>query len=172
MKNKSFSQIKFNIAIASIAVIFVGAVVYVPVLFFESKNREVQVVYKNVPVPVFITTGIPATEENQNIVSLPDEDNSPVVMSPRTELTITKNLQMGDNDPEVKALQEFLNSRGFLVAESGPGSPGNETTLFGAGTKDAVIRFQEAYADILLAPVGLTAGTGIVGELTRNLINS
>jgi len=36
---------------------------------------------------------------------------------------------------DVKKLQEFLNTNGFKLADSGPGSPGNETTFFGSLTR-------------------------------------
>jgi hypothetical protein len=65
-----------------------------------------------------------------------------------------------------------LNKRGFIVAESGNGSPGQESDLFGPGTAKALKKFQEAYAEILLKPYGLKEGTGYLGEITRNFINS
>lgn len=43
---------------------------------------------------------------------------------------------------EVKGLQMFLNSHGFPVAATGPGSLGNETTKFGALTRRALCKFQ------------------------------
>lgn len=42
----------------------------------------------------------------------------------------------------VKALQIFLNTHGFQIAASGPGSPGNETTKLGALTRSALCKFQ------------------------------
>lgn len=180
MKDKSFSKIKSNIAISGIITIFIGAIVYVPALNFSTK-KETQVVYKNVPYPVFISV---RPTENQNIsettsedsVSLPEFDS---VESPSGEQStlaqpglLTKDLKIGDTDPEVKILQEFLNQNGFVVAEFGAGSPGQETQFFGRGTKDALIRFQEANKATILSPFGLEFGTGVLGEATRNLINS
>lgn len=71
------------------------------------------------------------------------------------------NIRINSVGPEVKALQIFLNENGFLVAESGPGSKGNETEFFGEKTRDAVIRFQEAN-DIILQRVEIynNKGTG------------
>lgn len=87
------------------------------------------------------------------------------------QYVFTKYLKLGTVDPEVKQLQQYLNARGFTVAKSGPGSPGNETTMFGSLTKQAVIKFQEKYASEILAPAGFKKGTGIVAEYTRKKLN-
>ncbi len=69
-------------------------------------------------------------------------------------------------------LQIFLNSDSDTkVADSGPGSPGNETTKFGFLTKRAAIKFQEKYAEEILTPIGLIKGTGKVGLMTLDKIN-
>lgn len=72
--------------------------------------------------------------------------------------TFTGNLSLNQENPEVKMLQQFLNTHGFIVASSGLGSPGNESTFFGAKTYSALIEFQKS--------VGLPA-TGWFGPLTR-----
>jgi peptidoglycan hydrolase-like protein with peptidoglycan-binding domain len=55
-------------------------------------------------------------------------------------------------------LQQWLNAHGFVIAATGPGSPGNETTTFGILTDKALIKFQRSQ--------GLPA-TGYLGPLTR-----
>jgi hypothetical protein len=84
----------------------------------------------------------------------------------------TRVLRLGDSGSDVKKLQEFLNAKGFTVSQSGPGSAGNETTFFGRATEAAVKKFQEAYADQILTPLGLKSGTGIFGAATRKMANS
>lgn len=75
-----------------------------------------------------------------------------------------KNLSVGSIGEEVKLLQQFLNSKGFMVAESGPGSLGNETTKFGALTKKALAKYQ--------ASVGISPASGLFGPITRAYLKS
>ena len=86
--------------------------------------------------------------------------------------TFSSNLSQGSHNSEVKALQQFLNTHGFPIALSGPGSLGNETDYFGKLTTFALIKFQEFYANQILKPLGLSKGTGIFGAATRNFIKS
>ena len=80
---------------------------------------------------------------------------------------ITSNLSLGSRGPSVKVLQQFLNTHGFVIASSGPGSPGNETETMGSLTLQAVRKFQEKYG---IAKSGDT-GYGVVGPKTRAKIN-
>ncbi|MDE1924677.1 MAG: peptidoglycan-binding protein [Patescibacteria group bacterium] len=89
-----------------------------------------------------------------------------------SQTVFTRTLKQGMTGADVKALQVFLNSNGFIIATSGTGSIGNETTYFGSGTKKALIRFQNAHAADILTPNGLTQGSGIFGPATIKLVNS
>lgn len=90
---------------------------------------------------------------------------SVVPLKPITPVTtlFTKNLSVGDVGQDVLNLQKYLNSHGFIIASSGPGSPGYETTSFGPQTEKALKKFQ--------ASNGLPS-TGYFGPQTRSFINS
>ncbi len=75
----------------------------------------------------------------------------------------SRNLASGMRGDDVRQLQQTLNRLGFIVALSGPGSEGQETTLFGGGTRAAVIAFQRAR---LINPA-----VGYVGVKTRAALN-
>src|SRR3989344_2052478 len=86
--------------------------------------------------------------------------------------TFTRNHSMGNSGGEVMAIQKFLNSvDGTQLATTGAGSPGNETSYFGSITKAAVVKFQNKFAAEVLAPVGLSAGTGYWGPSSRAKAN-
>ena len=77
-------------------------------------------------------------------------------------------IKVGSRGDSVKKLQEFLNrDLTTRIAETGPGSLGNETTFYGNATKNAVGRFQEKYD---IAKSG-DAGYGYVGPKTRAKLN-
>lgn len=82
------------------------------------------------------------------------------------------NLHRGNSHDDVLRLQQYLNSSGFLLAESGPGSMGNETNYFGPLTQEAVRAFQEYYGVQILSPLSLIFGTGNFFSFTRNFINN
>lgn len=87
--------------------------------------------------------------------------------------TFSRNLKIGLYGDDVRQLQILLNSNpNTLVSQFGAGSPGQETGYFGPATRRAVISFQEMYSLETLSPVGLTRGTGFVGPLTINKLNS
>lgn len=87
--------------------------------------------------------------------------------------TFLRNLKQGDSGQDVLELQKALNiNASTRVSVSGAGSPGQETTYFGNATRKAVIAFQELYMNEVLYPAGLLKGTGFVGVLTRQKLNS
>ena len=73
--------------------------------------------------------------------------------------TFARNLELGMSGADVKALQVYLNTHGYVVSSSGPGSVGNETSKFGGATRAAVIKFQKA--------MGITPAVGYFGPKTR-----
>jgi len=56
--------------------------------------------------------------------------------------SFSRDLTVGSSGADVKALQQFLNAHGAMVSGSGAGSPGNESTYFGALTKAALAQYQ------------------------------
>ncbi len=62
-----------------------------------------------------------------------------------SEVLFPRELMLRMNGTDVKNLQLFLNSAGFLIAKEGPGALGKETTYFGPLTEGALIQFQKTF---------------------------
>jgi len=102
---------------------------------------------------------------------LPSYNFSPSTGKPCTHTNTTtdkfiflNNLSKNMNHPDVKELQKYLNSHGFPVSSSGPGSIGNETTYFGTLTQNALIQFQKSKS--------ITPSSGFFGPITRGVVNN
>lgn len=86
-----------------------------------------------------------------------------MIYGPENENNFNRNLAFGMVGDDVRDLQTYLNNNGFELAQSGFGSPGNETRYFGTLTLNAVIRFQQAN--------DINPASGFVGLLTRAVLN-
>jgi peptidoglycan hydrolase-like protein with peptidoglycan-binding domain len=84
------------------------------------------------------------------------------ITSSSSSYAFTRDLTLGDTGPDVQALQTYLNAQGFLVASTGPGSPGHETDYFGPETQAALAAFQKAH--------GINPPEGYFGPITRSFI--
>src|SRR3989344_319891 len=78
---------------------------------------------------------------------------------------IQHDLQIGSKGEDVTKLQQCLAKDKEVYPE------GTVSGTFGPSTRQAVIKFQEKYADEILKPIGLTAGTGKAGQGTRDVLN-
>ena len=83
----------------------------------------------------------------------------------------TQTLKPSDKGETARNLQRFLNQHGFIVAEAGVGSPGQESDYYGPLTQKAVARYQEAYGAYVLAPTGASDGSGIFGQYSLAYAN-
>ncbi len=75
-----------------------------------------------------------------------------------TDCGFTRDLTTGSSGEDVRCLQKYLNGAGYVIAASGVGAPGQETTLYGGLTSVAVKKWQAAN--------GLSA-SGSFGPLSR-----
>jgi len=73
-------------------------------------------------------------------------------------------LALNSEGADVKALQKYLNAKGYVIAVKGPGSNGNETARFGILTQKALARFQKAN--------NISPAIGFFGPITRAFINN
>ena len=76
------------------------------------------------------------------------------------------NLKYDDKGDQAELLQTWLAKDTAVYPE------GIVSGWFGPLTKSAVIRFQEKYSEDVLAPYGLSQGTGFVGKTTRAKLNT
>ncbi len=78
---------------------------------------------------------------------------------PRPKYTFTKILRFGNQNPEVKVMQQLLISENLLPADMASG-------YFGGRTLAAVNAFQIKYANDILVPLGLDTPTGNWGSMS------
>lgn len=112
-----------------------------------------------------------STQQDNPISTSADGDNgqgkeavnvSISIVPPPLASVFTRNLKMGDYGDDVMELQKLLNNKGFLVAQSGFGSKGNESRYFGQKTKYALSKYQ---ANFKISP-----SLGYFGPITRKFI--
>jgi peptide/nickel transport system substrate-binding protein len=94
-----------------------------------------------------------------------ERDGQLVEIKKAETMHFSSTLTSGSKGKTVEYLQECLSGLEGIYPEA------EITGFFGAKTKEAVIRFQEKYADEILKPAGLTNGNGRVGPGTRKKLN-
>jgi peptidoglycan hydrolase-like protein with peptidoglycan-binding domain len=129
---------------------------------------------ENPPVEIITSTVIENSILESTSADLIIENISPVIVETSTipisgevlgvsTFVFNKNLGFGDRNSDVIELQKRLTNEGLFTAST--------TGYFGTTTKNAVIKYQEKYTSEILAPLGLTKGTGFVGIHTRGKLN-
>ncbi len=113
--------------------------------------------YKNtygIDIGSFVTRRATSSETNGTNINITSNSQC---------YSFSNNLSFGNSGNDVFALSYALKQGGFL----------NQTTsTFDSTVMTAVKRFQEAHATEILSILGLTQGTGVVGEKTRAYLNS
>lgn len=110
-------------------------------------------------LPNYKYTGSRAGEK---AASTANAETRPLPPSSQIYKAPTRNLEKGMIHEDVRMLQKILNSKGFIIAKSGPGSPGNETNIFGGLTQTALASFQKSKK--------ITPSVGYFGPKTRAAI--
>ena len=122
-----------------------------------------------------VATSTNATTNNNSATSGLLGQKQIFIGSTGTPYVFTKTLSLGSSGPsvssglnssdqDVKKLQIFLNTTGFVISKTGLGSRGKETNTYGPATKNAVLKFQTA--------VGIKNPNGIFGPATRAKVNA
>ncbi len=94
------------------------------------------------------------------VIDLPNEVPTP----DKPKWTGKRDLKVGSKGKDVETLQVILAREGCYDFDKFTG-------YFGGITKAGVIRLQNKYANEILKPVGLTKGTGLVYNSTRNWLD-
>ena len=104
----------------------------VDVLMSATGARYVQTGVQGAPIPAPLG-GASGGNDNGPVVSIPTASATPTPTPPAGSPTscmaptFTVTLGLGARSPQVKSLQRFLNAKGYIIASTGDGSPGNET---------------------------------------------
>lgn len=92
--------------------------------------------------PVHVSSSIPlVVTTSTNALPILEHPTSSPACPP---MIFTTDLALDAVSPDVQRLQIFLNKRGNVIARTGLGSPGHESTYYGPATKRAVAAFQRA----------------------------
>ena len=158
-----------NYATSSISVTVTNAVAVVAKPSVGSGGIVSGVFSYGFPVPPALAN---APSQPTSNAAAPASASQGTAKAPAAAFSFQKNLSYRMTSTDVQKLQKYLNSHGYILAKTGPGSPGKETTYFGAALRDALIRFQNAHAAQILKPSGLTKGNGVFGPDTRAYVNS
>ena len=152
------------IALSATTVVWLsGASMLVPVAFAQSTTDEIASLQALITQLTSQLSALQGTSGTAVTVTAPASS---------VACSFTRNLTVGSQGADVKCLQQYLNGAGFSLASSGAGSPGNETMYFGPITRAAVVKWQDANAAGVLAPVGLAKGTGFFGPSSRSYFSS
>jgi len=122
-------------------------------------------------VRYFSTTGMSSHTLTQLIDYRPTSAASAPVAPVKKPILFTRMLKQGHKGEDVKRLQQLMNANGCVLAKTGPGSKGKETTIFGPIMFKAIKTCQEKNSSVLLKPVKLQKGTGVFGDLMRGWAN-
>ncbi len=82
----------------------------------------------------------------------------------KNNFVFTRDLHTGMSGEDVRQLQIYLNSTGFVLATLGPGSSGKETLKFGMLTRKALINFQRKNK--------IYPAIGYFGPITKKVIRA
>ncbi len=134
-----------------------------PTITFTVRTRDLDATVPPAitPPPANPPALTPVQTEYIRLTYVPTTDN----VERNIPTSFSKQLKLDDNDPEVALLQKTLNLLGYVIADSGPGSAGNETSKFGEQTREALIKYQRSYAES-----GILA-TGALDNATIALLN-
>jgi hypothetical protein len=117
-----------------------------------------------------VTSQKPAPKPVETVTSKITPQSTLGTDATTTKNMFTKTLQVGSVGQEVLLLQKFLNTHGFVIATSGPGSKGFETTAFGRATQKALQGYQ-CKRTIVCTGSPAETGYGMVGKTTRLNLN-
>jgi peptidoglycan hydrolase-like protein with peptidoglycan-binding domain len=169
-----------SLTLNKVAAALVGVAMVAGVAFAFTASRAHAVTLSEL-VELFIALEvIPAdkADEARTVLSGQEETNTTTTTTTTTSnsaamtCNFTRNLNVGATGADVMELQKLLNAKGYTVAAAGAGSPGMESQYYGPATKAAVAKMQTAFAAEILAPLGLTTGTGFFGASTRAKANT
>jgi hypothetical protein len=106
--------------------------------------------------PLGFTCTLNSQAMTPSVAQLPHANDSANALAP-----FSLDLWLNSTGTDVERLQSYLNTHGYTLATTGPGSPGNETNYFGSKTKTALAKFQKTHG---------IPGTGYFGPLTRKAV--